>query len=148
MKFYLLILLFILFVFVAIIVYCRYHFRHILYCDLDFICKHLKNNIKFNKNKIDEILTSTYSQIHKFSKKIITSKSTSFLKNKVDQNNISNFINSLGQGDVQYEINNISYHENIFGEMKNKTKESLEKDGKMYLKLIIGIGLALCIILI
>ena len=32
--------------------------------------------------------------------------------------------------------------------MKNKTKESLEKDGKMYLKLIIGIGLALCIILI
>ena len=59
---------------------------------------------------------------------------------KYDNRNVVN--------DVSFEVNNITYYEKEFEEKKLIYKESLNKEGKMYLKLIITIGLAVCIILI
>lgn len=73
---------------------------------------------------------------------------SSLLINKKDILLINEFVNGLGIGDVDYEVNNISYYENIFDENRRLSKEKLNTDGKMYLKLIIGVGLAICIMLI
>lgn len=151
MKLYLLILLFVIFVIVAFLVYLKYYCRYVVFKDMVYICKSLKNNISFNKNTIANLLENAKTHISTISKNIINQirsvKKCSFIT-KDDVVDIENFIKSLGRGDVQYEINNINYYENEFIEKKNLTKELLNRDGKMYLKLIIGIGLAVCIILI
>ena len=150
MKLFLLTLVFLIFVIIAILVYLRYYYRFIIFRDMVYLCKYLKNNICFNKNTIDELLQSIGKKISCHSKNIIIntgSNKLSYLSNE-DYLDIEHFIASLGKGDVSFEINNITYYEKEFDDKKAIYKESLNKDGKMYLKLIIGVGLAVCIILI
>ena len=150
MKFCLLFVLFLLFVVLAIGVYLKYYYRYIVFKDMVYLCKSLKNNISFNKNTIEMLLKSASKKISNFTKNLICgnmSKKSICLTGE-DVLEINGFIGSLGKGNVDYEINNISYYENEFEDKKQSSKNDLDKDGKMYLKLIIGIGLAICIILI
>ncbi len=151
MKLFFLITIFIFFAIVAVIVYLKYYYRFLLYKDLVYVCKSLRNNITFNKNTISSLLQSISPNISKFTSSIFEleneNKKSFFVRNE-DIVIVKGFLDSLGKGDVSYEINNITYYENDFVEKKSQAKENLEKDGKMYLKLIIGIGIAVCIILI
>jgi hypothetical protein len=150
MKFVLIIILLILFVIVALIVYSIYLIRYKLFKDMVFICKSLKNNISFNKNEIAKILGGCTEKISLCSRYLLRNRNVNkiLFVNNSDKNLIDEFFESIGNGDVDYEINNISYYESNFEEMRIESYEKLSKDGKMYLKLIIGIGLAVCIILI
>ena len=150
MKIFLLIVVFLVFVFFAICVYLRYYYRFTVFKDMVYICKYLKNNITFNKTTIDELLHSVGKKISFVTKSLINgfgNKKSNYLSNE-DCLDVDRFIGSLGKGDVSFEINNISYYEKEFEEKKKLYKESLNKEGKMYLKLIIVIGIAICIILI
>jgi len=150
MKIYLLFLLFILFCVLAIFVYSLFYFKNKLYLDLVYVCKYLKNNISFNKDKICILFENVSKDISFYTRYIIKNyrKEKLPLLKKTDIMNIKNFINNLGSGNVDYEVNNLTYYENSFEDMSCKCKELLKKDGVMYLKLIIGIGLALCVMLI
>ena len=111
----------------------------------------LKNNISFNKNTIDELLSTAEKRVSSLTKNILYDKLSnrkSYILTKEELLVFEGFIKSLGRGDVSYEINNINYYESEFLDKKTTTKELLDKDGKMYLKLIIGVGLAIFIILI
>ena len=149
MKIFLLFAVFIIFVVIAILVYLRYYYRFVVFKDMVYIAKFLKNNISFNKSTIGELLQSVGKKIAATSKNIINNgcNKSSYLSNE-DCLDIDRFINSLGKGDVSFEVNNITYYEKEFEEKKLLYKEKLNKEGKMYLKLIITIGLAVCIILI
>jgi len=150
MKVYLLILLFLCFVVVGVIVYLRYYFKFKLFKDMVFLCKSLKNNISFNKNNISKILSEKIDKVSYVTRYILNNQKTSKLilvgLNDVEQ--VYEFFDSLGSGDVTFEISNIDYYEKAFEEKRLVSTDRLNKEGKMYLKLIIGIGLALCIILI
>ncbi len=151
MKLIFLIVLLILFVVLAILVYLKYYYKHIVYKDMVYLCKMLKNNISFNKNTIDELLSSAEKRVSSLTKNILYDKLSnrkSYILTKEELLVFEGFIKSLGRGDVGYEINNINYYEGEFLDKKTTTKELLDKDGKMYLKLIIGVGLAIFIILI
>lgn len=151
MKLFLLILLFVVFIFFAVFIYLRYYYKFIFYKDMVFLCKMLKNNISFNKDTIDKLLYSAEHNLSNTTKSILNSNvvdNKSILLNKEEKFFINRFIKSLGSGDVKFELNNITYYENEFNDKKIISKELLDKDGKMYLKLIIGVGLALFIILI
>ena len=149
MKLFLIFLLFASFVLVAIFVYMYYLVRQKLFFDLVYICRSLKNNISFNKNQINDLLTNIFKQINKTSRYIIKKNKLSFsnyfLKN--DKKKVIDFFKSIGHGDVNFEINNLNYYENIFVEIENKSKDKLQKKGLMYFKLIIGIGIIICILL-
>ena len=151
MKLIFLIVLLISFVVLAILVYLKYYYKHIVYKDMVYLCKMLKNNISFNKNTIDELLSTAEKRVSSLTKNILYDKLSnrkSYILTKEELLVFDGFIKSLGRGDVSYEINNINYYEGEFLDKKTTTKELLDKDGKMYLKLIIGVGLAIFIILI
>ena len=150
MKIVLLVLLFLVFVSIAIVIYLRYYYRHIVFKDMVYICKYFKNTISFNKNTIDQLMIDIEKNISTMTRNLfnydIPNKSTFLTKD--DLLEIVNFKKSLGKGNIDYEIHNINYYENEFEEKKNITKDLLNKDGKMYLKLIIAVGIAVCIILV
>jgi len=150
MKFYFLILLFVLFVIVAIIVYFKYYLRYVLFKDMVYVSKTLKNNISFNKNQVKQILSDALKNVSMFTRYFIScDRGNKFvLISKIDRGMLNEFFSSIGKGDVSFELNNIAYYENNFEELKTESYEKLNKDGKMYLKLIIGVGLAFCILLI
>lgn len=150
MKIYLIILLFACFLLISILVYLYFLIRYKLYKDLVYICKYLKNNISFNKDDISTLLELSYEHISPTSKTMLNAESFKFFKvlKREDKININNFFNSLGKGDVDFEINNITYYENNFVEFERTTKEDLTKRGLMYFKLIIGIGLIVCILIL
>lgn len=150
MKIIFIILFFIVFVILAIFIYYRYYFRYMLFKDMVYFTKNLKNNISFNKNNISDIIRVAENNFSNFTRYIINSKKENkflWLKSQ-DINLVNEFLVSVGKGDVSFEVNNINYYESIFEENRNYSKDLLEKEGKLYLKLIIGIGLAVCIILI
>ena len=149
MKVYLLIILFIFCLSAGLFVYYRYYLRFVLYKDMIYICKTLKSNISFKKTKLKDIFIETNHNISNLTRNIISHNTdNSALISKKDLRVIYEFLDSVGVGDVDFEINNICYYENNFNELKSLSKIALEKEGIMYLKLIIGFGLILCIILI
>ena len=149
MKLFLILIVFACFVFAGIYVYFRYYYRFVLYKDLIFVCKNLKNNISFNKNQINSILSLALKNVSKKSKNlIITGKDSLMLYSKDDIKNVNDFTSSLGKGDVDYEIHNITYFENNFMDLREVAKEKLDKNGIVYLKLFIFVGLAFFIMLL
>ena len=150
MKFYLLIIIFALFVFVGIYIYCRYYFRNKLFKDMGYVIRYLKNSIAFRKDKINILLSEAYNGIAQSSRNLLKNikNSNSVIYRKEDIFNIQKFLDSIGKGDVDYELNNLSYYENVFDEIKCSSKELLEKNGVMYIKLMIGLGAAICVMLI
>lgn len=149
MKFCLLVIVFLCFLSLGVFIYLRYYFRYVLFKDLTYICKSLKNNITFKKDKISVLIDKACSNVSRVSKNVIVHKSSNlFVNSKQDIEVVNEFINSLGNGDVQYELNNIAYYESNFEELKQTSKELLNKNGVMYIKLMIGIGLGICIMLL
>lgn len=150
MKFFLIILLFAFCVLIATFVYMYYLIRKNLFGDMVYICKYLKNNISFNKNEINVLLTDSFQNINTSSKYILknNTKSISKIFTKEKKSLINDFFKSLGKGDVNFEINNIDYYLNNFENLEAKSKEEVKTKALMYFKLIIGFGLILCILLI
>ncbi len=151
MKLFLLIMLFACFVVLASVVYIFYILRKNLFKDLVYICKYLKNNISFNKNNINTLLTNCFKDISKQSRYLIenNSKQVSILvAGRNNKNLLSDFFKSIGKGDVDYELNNLTYYETNFDNNLKISTEELKTKGQMYFKLIIGLGLIVCILLI
>lgn len=150
MKLFLLIMLFALFVVIAIFVYLFYLFKSKLFVDLNYVCKYLKNNISFNKNNLEYLLTNCFQEINPTSRHILKNTSSPFSKLILADKKviINDFYKSLGKGDVDFEINNLNYYLKLFDEEKEKSKEDIKQKGLLYFKLIIGIGLIVCILLI
>ena len=146
MKFFLLIIIFSCFIFVASYIFFLYNVRFKFYKDCIFICENLKNNISFNKNIISDIISNCYSKLSnttKFVLKNIEKNNIKILRNN-DSELFNRFLISLGKGDVDYEINNINYYQLLFNDEMNTSKEELIKKGLTYFKLII----ALCVVVI
>ncbi len=114
--------------------------------DLGLICKELKNNISFRKIDIPTILDGIYPKV-KFTSRCILTKGIGVIPNDI-QVLIDNFMGSLGHGDIDFEINNIGYYEKIFEEQRNIARDDLNTKGLTYSKLVIGLGLIICIILL
>ena len=148
MKVILIVFIMLMFISLAIFVYYRYLVRYRLFKDSEYIARFIKNNINFNKNNVNNLILSACSNVSNITRNIFCSDSSSIMIKKNDIEFIRQFINSLGKGDVDYEINNIKYYETVFNEYKNTAHEHLKNNGLMYLKLIIGIGLAVVIIII
>lgn len=149
MKLFLLLLMIVVFILIGVCVYKFYSIRHSLYVDMVYICKSLKNNISFSKDNIKEILNSNLINLKFTTRKILNSLDSSniFLKND-DRDIIDKFFSSLGKGNVDYEINNITYHENNFENLKEQALFDLKNKGLLYMKLIIILGLVFFILLI
>lgn len=150
MKFFLLIILFVVFVFIGIFVWATYYYRNLFFKDMEYVCKYFKNNISFNKNNLGDLFQIVENNISSITKSYLKNEKNikGMLLKKKDIELCREFVRSLGKGDVEWELNNITYYENIFEENKHSSKNELDKNGSMYFKLIIGIGLAVCIILI
>ena len=149
MKFFLLIILFSLFVIFGIIVYMYYLYKQKLFFDIVYLCKYFNNNISFNKKNINELLNDCYPNISQSSRYFINNRNRlSKLLPKDNKKTINDFFESLGRGDVTFELNNIDYYLNIFEDLSNKSKDEMKSKATVYFKLIIGLGLIVCILLI
>ena len=58
------------------------------------------------------------------------------------------FLDSLGKGDVEREINNLSYYSIQFSDKLVKVKQDESTNGNMYFKLVSLVGIVVCIVLI
>ncbi|MBQ7352068.1 MAG: hypothetical protein IJW59_04360 [Clostridia bacterium] len=149
MKIFLLFLLFLFFICVAICVWFLYYIRFLLYKDMVYISKYLKNNISFNKKDIKTLLSETSKNISIFTRNLVFDENRNvFYFKKSDIEYVNEFFDSLGKGDVSWERNNIDFYLNTFEDMKQESCDSLHKNGVVYFKLILGLGLALCVMLI
>ena len=150
MRIYLFILVFVVFLLIGVFIYCKYYFRYQLYKDLTFVCKYVKNNISFRKDKVNILLNDACSGISYFSKHLILNTNINILiiYKKQDIDNVNKFVKSIGVGDIDYELNNLQYYENVFDDTRVVARDLLNKNGIMYIKLMIGIGLAIGIMLI
>lgn len=146
MKVFLFIFIFALFVLFALFVYFKYLFRIYIFEDIVLLTKHLKNSIVFSKDCLDTLFNKISGQFHNITKKYLSNKDD-FILNSGDNEMVKRFFCSLGHGDVCYEISNLNYYENLFIERLNFHKENL-KIGNLYLKLIIGLGILVIILLI
>ena len=149
MKVFLLIVLFGIFVVISFLIYRYYLIRFYLFFDLEFMCKYFKNNISFFKDNVTNIISSLKDKLHLSTKRIIKNldKNIYYIK-KDDKQIIIKFIYSLGNGDVDYEINNINYYENYFLNIKNESKDDVKNKGILYMKLLIILGLTLVVLFI
>lgn len=147
-KYYLIFAILILSIILAIFVYLRYYFRQQLYGDLNYICRYLKNNISFKKENISSLLSSKSMHISYNTRKLISGSGRQLMYKKEDEEMVVAFVNSLGKGDVDFEINNIDYYMKEFEENYRVSKENLHKNGVVYFKIIIGLGLCVCIMLL
>lgn len=142
-------MLFLFIFFFAIVVYFYYKERLTIYGDLKYICGLLSRNIKFNKNTIDDILDSALPRVSLITKYILkNNKHINRFLGKENSDIVIKFFESLGQGDVGYELSNIEYFCSEFESLERDAKEDLQKKGLVYFKLIIGFGLMACIILL
>lgn len=142
-------MLFILIFLFAIVVYFYYKERLVIYADLKYICGLLSRNIKFNKNSIDDILNLALPKVSLVTKYILkNNKHINRFLGKENSEIVTKFFESLGQGDVGYELSNIEYFGSEFESLECDAKEDLQKKGLVYFKLIIGFGLIACIILL
>lgn len=150
MKFFLLIILFALFVLIAIGIYLYFLYRSRLFADLDYIARYLKNNIIFNKNNLNILLTNSFDKISATSRYILKNTSSPFSKIilRKDYSTLNNFFKSLGKGDVTFEVGNLDYYINIFENLKLSTNADMKNKAMVYFKLTIGLGLIVCILLI
>lgn len=149
MKIYLLATLFGLILIFAVIVYVYYKERLNVYKDLKYICGVLSRNINFKKSTIEEILKSEFSKVSLITKYILKNKtSTIKILGKENSEIVYKFFESLGEGDVGYELNYIDYYKSEFESLEACAKDDLQKKGLVYFKLIIGFGLMACIILL
>lgn len=149
MRLFLIVILFVLFFLIGLFVYCYYGERVRVIKDLTNICGILSRDISFKKNTINSILKDSYKSMsfstkciiknHDFAKKILTQEKSEF---------VINFFESLGKGDVAYEVEKLDYYKKEFNDMYALSKEDLQKKGVLYFKLIIGVGLIICIILL
>lgn len=148
MKLYLIVILFFVFILIGLFVYYIYYLRVRLYKDLCYICNSLSNNISFKKQSINDIILSLYPQIHYYTRSVIENKNRFYkIISKEKFNFIIGFFESLGLGDVSFEVESIEYYENIFKSEYLTAKDDLNKKGAVYFKLLVGVGLILCIIL-
>lgn len=148
MRLFLIFLLVLLFSLLGVIVYAFYLYRYKLYSDLIYICKNLKNKISFTKIEINNILEDCFDDISKTSKLFITKRNSVSMFLKKDNLIVDEFFSSLGKGDVDFEMKNISYYENIFSNISKEAQEKVKSSGLMYLKLFIGFGLIIGILLL
>lgn len=149
MRLFLIIVLFVFFLLIALFIYCYYSERVRVIKDLMNICGILSRDISFKKSTISSILKDSYKSMgfstkciiknHDFAKKILTQEKSEF---------VINFFESLGKGDVAYEVEKLDYYKKEFNDMYELSKDDLQKKGVLYFKLIIGIGLIICIILL
>ena len=150
MKFFLIIILFAIIVLLAVIIYLRYQYRYRFFCDMIYVTKQLKNNISFSKDVINKLLIDAYKNTNKSSQFLINNldglSSKLILKN--GRKIVLDFYSSLGRGDIDYEINNLNYYESQFECIANDSLNEQNNKGTMYFKLIIGIGLILCVLLL
>lgn len=148
MKFFLLIILFLFFVSFGICVYFSYSIRVKVFRDMIHISNYLQNNISFNKCELNLLINKCYEDLSDTTKNLISNKNKFMpMMTNRDRKLINNFFCSIGKGDVRYEVENLRFYEN---ELKERLKfhEDNQKNGSLYLKLIIGFGLMICIILI
>ena len=149
MKLFFIILFLCLVVIVAVVVYLKFYFNNLVYKDLDYMLKNIKNSISFAKTEKNEILQSLKNQVSYISRYTLNNIDSHlfYLKN-FERQEIKKCLNSIGSGNVDYEVNNIAYYEVYFHDKMIVSKEKLTKEGVMYLKVLIGIGLAICMMLI
>jgi len=150
MKFVLLVMLFVCFVLIAVAVYFFYYIRYLIFKDLYYISGYIKNNIVFNKNSISDILSTCKDNVSLYTRLYISKKNIKYFKmmNNNDKKNIDMFFDSLGKGNVDYEINNLNYYENVFNNFIINSKENVNSKGIVYLKLVILFGVIVVILLI
>jgi len=150
MKFVLLVMLFVCFVLIAVAVYFFYYIRYLIFKDLYYISGYIKNNIVFNKNSISDILSTCKDNVSLYTRLYISKKNIKYFKmmNNNDKKNIDMFFDSLGKGNVDYEINNLNYYENVFNNLMINSKENVNSKGIVYLKLVILFGVIVVILLI
>ncbi len=149
MKLYLIILLFICFLACAIFIYFYYYERVRFFNDLIYLCGVLSRDISFKKNTIDKIINGNMHAMGLVFKSIVKRKEFAYkVLSREKANYVLGFFESLGKGDVGYEVDSLGYYKKEFEEMGNQSKDDLQKKGVLYCKLLIGVGLIICIILL
>ena len=150
MKIIIIGMIFLFFLCVAIYLYLKYLVRYRFYKDMVFICGSLKNNINFNMCDIDYIFNSINESICKTTKFLFNHSQSNIFKilNNEEKRDLTNFITSIGCGDIDYENRNISYFQHLFEIKFKESKEDIKVKGSTYLKVFIAIGIIVCIVLI
>lgn len=148
MRFVLLIVFFVFFVVLGFCIWLFYRIRYLLFKDMVYIGKYMKNNISFNKKNISTLLNEASVNVSVFTRCLIFQNENSIFVKDVDSKLFKEFFDSLGKGDVSWENNNIDFYLNLFEENRQMANDNLHRNGVMYFKLIIGIGIAICIMLI
>lgn len=149
MKIVLIVAILIICILLAVMVYLKYYYSWLFYKDMSFVCKELKNHIAFSKEGLSKLLSLCFSDVHFITKQMYTKdKKVKFFNFNRESVHLDRFINSLGQGDVDFELSNITYYENVFDRCVEGCEDKLNKEGKLYPKLIVSIGIVVCILLL
>ena len=111
----------------------------------------LNQEISFLKSDLESIINS-----HHYSEDFDYFLQEYLLNRKVNLSFLSDeenyqllqFLDSLGKGDVEREINNLSYYSIQFSDKLVKVKQDESTNGNMYFKLVSLVGIVVCIVLI
>lgn len=123
----------------------------LLYDDFVRMCNDFKNEIYFLQTDVSTLLNkyncgkSTRSMLENYLK---NGKCSSVFLKKEECENFGDFLSSMGHCDVDGEINNLTYWENVFKTKQENAKLFYDKYGLAILKLSIIFGAILSIMML
>jgi folate-binding Fe-S cluster repair protein YgfZ len=149
-------------VLIGIMIKNYYRKRRNFFFDLCALCDHLKVNITYSQNKIDEIFcdfqkscknefAEFLQSYQKFSKNEITKEQ--FLQSRIlrilnekEREDVTNFFFKLGNLGVDEEVEKIEIGKMVFQKIKEKCDEHERVLSPLYIKLFVVLALAVLII--
>ena len=113
---------------------------------LDF-CAYCKNQIAFLNSDRESIIHGYVSRKECILKQCFLGKKIGYLKDEENEE-IHNFLNSIGSFAVEGELKNIDFYITIFTQKRNICFEEEKSKGVLCLKMGLLLGLLLCIVLL
>jgi hypothetical protein len=141
--------------YVGILLKKRLDRKKIYFADALAFCENFKHNLTYNQNKLKEFVdefnfsSNEYKRdVDNFLKNFDVDFTLSNVLSQEEKNEIKKLFSSIGKVDVQTQLTLIEERKNALKIICDKLKEKSEKDGKLFVKLGLLIGLCAGVLLV
>lgn len=153
MKFIIIIILLLAFAIVGFLIYDSFKRKKVFYNNIVDLCLHLSHEIRFSKNDIKKIITSSKvkycNELKEYLQAYLMQQLYSpKLLNENENIEVVEFLESLGKFDVDGELKNINKYKELFKNKFNLATQQEKTKGAALFKIFIILGLLVAIILL
>ena len=146
------ILIIVIGVYVSIYIDRQYRCRLRVYKDMKYILSVYKEEIMFTKEGFSKVLSIARPKITDYTYMLIyeymESGGIRYIFKSADFADVYTFLDEVGQGNVEYEVSRVKYYIGSIDDGISALSVDYEKNGKVYVKLILVMGVLIAMLLL